>query len=56
VWENGAVLTHTASGETYLPFGQLDVRLLKAVEEAVIPLEQGLAIAATWMPHDQALW
>jgi HAD superfamily hydrolase (TIGR01484 family) len=56
VWENGAVLTHTASGETYLPFGQLDVRLLKAIEEADIPFERGLAIAATWIPHDQALW
>lgn len=56
VWENGAVLTHTASGETYLPFGQLDIRLLKAIEEASIPVERGLAIAATWTPHDQALW
>jgi len=56
VWENGAVLSHTASGETYLPFGQLDARLLKAVEESGIPFERGLAIAATWMPHDQALW
>lgn len=56
VWENGAVLTHTASGETYLPFGQLDGRLLKAIEEAGIPFERGLAIAATWVPHDQALW
>ena len=56
VWENGAVLTHTASGETYLPFGQLDARLLKAIEEAGIPFERGLAIAATWTPHDQALW
>lgn len=56
VWENGAVLTHTASGETYLPFGQLDVRLLKAIGEAGIPFERGLAIAATWTPHDQALW
>ena len=56
VWENGAVLTHTASGETYLPFGQLDTRLLKAIEEAGIPFERGLAIAATWAPHDQALW
>lgn len=56
VWENGAVLSHTASGETYLPFGQLDARLLKAIEEAGIPFEQGLAIAATWTPHDQALW
>ncbi len=56
VWENGAVLSHTASGETYLPFGQLDARLLKAIEEAGIPFERGLAIAATWTPHDRALW
>ena len=56
VWENGAVLSHMASGETYLPFGQLDARLLKAIEEAGIPFERGLAIAATWTPHDQALW
>jgi HAD superfamily hydrolase (TIGR01484 family) len=56
VWENGAVLSHTASGETYLPFGQLDARLLKAVEESGIPFERGLAIAATWTPHDQTLW
>ena len=41
VWENGAVLTHTASGETYLPFGQLDARLLKAIEEAGVPFERG---------------
>jgi HAD superfamily hydrolase (TIGR01484 family) len=56
VWENGAVITHRPSGETYLPFGQLDARLLKAIEEADIPFERGLAIAATWTPHDQALW
>jgi HAD superfamily hydrolase (TIGR01484 family) len=56
VWENGAVLTHRASGEIYLPFGQLDARLLKAIEEAGIPFERGLTIAATWTPHDQALW
>jgi hypothetical protein len=55
-WENGAVLHHTASGETYLPFGQLDSRLLKAIEEAGIPFERGLVIAATWTPHDHALW
>jgi HAD superfamily hydrolase (TIGR01484 family) len=56
VWENGAVLSHTASSETYLPFGQLDARLLKAIEDAGIPFDRGLAIAATWTPHDQALW
>lgn len=56
VWENGAVLTHAASGETYLPFGQLDSRLLSAIEDADIPFDRGLAIAATWTPHDQTLW
>src|SRR5512146_1068754 len=56
VWENGAVLAHAASGETYLPFGQLDARLLKAIEEAGIPFDRGLAIAATWTPYDQVLW
>lgn len=56
VWENGAVLAHTATGEVYLPFGQLNPRLLKALEETAIPLERGLAIVATTMPHDQAVW
>jgi hydroxymethylpyrimidine pyrophosphatase-like HAD family hydrolase len=56
VWENGAVLAHTATGEVYLPFGQLNVRLLKALEEAAIPLKRGLAIAATTTPHDQTVW
>jgi len=56
VWENGAVLAHAASGEIYLPFGQLNPRLLKALEESSIPFERGLAIASTGAPHDQAVW
>lgn len=56
VWENGAVLAHRASGELYLPFGQLHPRLLKALTDAGIPFERGLAIAATWTPHEQAVW
>ncbi len=56
VWENGAVLAHTASGEIYLPFGQLDSQLVKAIEEAGIPHERGLGIVATWTPHDHTLW
>lgn len=56
VWENGAVLAHTASGELYLPFGQLSPHLFKALEVAAIPFERGLAIAATSAPHDQAVW
>lgn len=56
VWENGAVLVHTATGEVYLPFGQLEDRLVQALKDKEIPLEQGLAIAATWVPHDQVVW
>lgn len=56
VWENGAVLSHTASGEIYLPFGELDGNLLKDLEEAGVPLHRGLAIAATWTPHDTKAW
>lgn len=56
VWENGAVLAHRASGELYLPFGQLHPRVLKALTDAGIPFERGLAIAATWCPHEQAIY
>lgn len=56
VWENGAVLAHTASGELYCPFGQLPAGLVKSLEEANVPIERGLAIAATWVPHDQTVW
>lgn len=56
VWENGAVLVHSATGEVYLPFGQLEDRLVKAMKDAKIPFEEGLAIAATWVPHDQVVW
>lgn len=56
VWENGAVLAHTASGELYVPFGQLSTYLLKALEDAGIPFERGLAIAATWASHAKSVW
>lgn len=56
VWENGAVLAHNASGELYFPFGLLPQNLIKALEETKMPLERGMAIAATWSPHDQTVW
>jgi hydroxymethylpyrimidine pyrophosphatase-like HAD family hydrolase len=56
IWENGAVLAHTASGEVYLPFGSIDSRLVQELEAASIPLEHGQAIVATWMPHADAVW
>jgi hypothetical protein len=56
VWENGAVLFHTASGELYFPFGQLPPHVVDGLAGAGIPMERGMAIAATWLPHDQAVW
>ena len=56
VWENGAVLVHGATGEVYLPFGHLDERLVNALVETDIPLERGMAIAATWASHDHQVW
>ncbi len=56
VWENGAVLTHTASGEVYLPFGTLDPRLIQELEAAHVPLEHGQTIVATWIQHADTVW
>jgi hydroxymethylpyrimidine pyrophosphatase-like HAD family hydrolase len=55
-WENGAVLQHIALHELYLPFGHVDARLVKALEEAGVPLEHGLAIVATWTPYEETVW
>lgn len=54
VWENGAVLYHTASNEVYLPFGVLDPQLIATLEAAGVPLEYGRSIVSTWAPHDDA--
>jgi hydroxymethylpyrimidine pyrophosphatase-like HAD family hydrolase len=56
VWENGAVLHHTATDEVYLPFGHLDTRLAEAMEAAGIPLQYGQAIASTGTAHDEMVW
>lgn len=56
VWENGAVLSHLASHETYLPFGHVDPRLVEALEAANVPLEHGRAIVATWLPYEETVW
>jgi hydroxymethylpyrimidine pyrophosphatase-like HAD family hydrolase len=56
VWENGAVLYHSATEEVYLPFGVVDPRLVEALEAAGIPLDRGLASVSTWAPHAAAVW
>jgi len=56
VWENGAVLYHTATEEIYLPFGSVDSRLKEALKAAGVPLESGQAIVSTWTPHEETVW
>lgn len=56
VWENGAVLYHSAADEVYLPFGHIARRLVDVLEAAGVPLERGKAIVATQMPHNEAVW
>jgi len=56
VWENGAVLHHTATDELYLPFGRIDPYLVEALEAAGVPLEHGRAIVFTHAPYDETVW
>ena len=56
VWENGAVLYHTATDEVFLPFGAVDPRLKEALIAAGVPLELGQAIVSTWTPHEETVW
>jgi hydroxymethylpyrimidine pyrophosphatase-like HAD family hydrolase len=55
-WENGAVLHHITTDKVYLPFGQVDPRLVEALELAQVPLERGRAIVSTRSVHDQTVW
>lgn len=55
VAENGAVLFYPRREHLSLPFGQLDMKLLNRIESIGIPLERGIAIAATRVPHDRAI-
>lgn len=52
VWENGAVLAHTATGTLGLPFGAVAPALVHRLEQAGVPLGYGHAIVASWAPHD----
>ena len=55
VAENGAVVLFPRRDKVELPFGQLDSRILQRLEAFHIPLERGMAIAATWLPHDETV-
>jgi hypothetical protein len=55
-WEDGAVLQYRNEQEIYLPFGRVEPHLLDVLEAGGVPLERGLAIAATWTPYEDLIW
>lgn len=57
VAENGAVVLFPRRDMVVLPFGRVESSLLRQLELLNVPLERGMAIAATVIPHDEtALW
>jgi hydroxymethylpyrimidine pyrophosphatase-like HAD family hydrolase len=56
VWENGAVLHHSRTNEVYLPFGQVDPRLIKALQVTEVPIERGTATVSTRAVYDEVVW
>lgn len=55
VAEDGAVVYFPRRDIVTLPFGRLDEQLLRRLDALNIPLERGLAIVATRVPHDQGV-
>lgn len=53
VAENGAVVDFPVRRAVALPFGRLNPLLVEALTARGLPLERGLALVATWEPHDR---
>ncbi|HEU5085988.1 MAG TPA: HAD hydrolase family protein, partial [Roseiflexaceae bacterium] len=55
VAEDGAVVYFPRRDAVVLPFGQLDPELERQIDALNLPLEHGVAIVATHVPHDAAI-
>jgi hypothetical protein len=55
VAENGAVVYFPRRDLVDLPFGRLNPQALQRLETMSVPLERGMAIAATVLPYDEAV-
>jgi len=55
VAENGAAVYFPQRDAVELPFGRLAPALLNRLQDVGVPLERGIAIAATHIPHDEAI-
>jgi len=55
VSEDGATIFYPRNDSVVLPFGRISPDLITKLEEMNIPFERGMAIAATHVPHDEAI-
>jgi hydroxymethylpyrimidine pyrophosphatase-like HAD family hydrolase/CheY-like chemotaxis protein len=55
VAEDGAVVFFPRKNIVKLPFGRLSSMVVQRLEEMKIPLERGMSIVATRVPHDEAI-
>ncbi len=55
VAENGAAIFFPRNDSVSLPFGELAPDVKKQLLALNIPIEVGMAIAATWVPHDKVV-
>ncbi len=53
VAENGAAIYFPRNDTIMLPFGRIAHEVVDKLQTMNIPLERGLAICATWRPHDK---
>ena len=51
VAENGSAVFFTRNDSVVLPFGRVDPMIVRRLRSSGIPVEEGMAIIATWMPH-----
>lgn len=55
VAEDGAAIYYPRNDTVSLPFGHLSPDLIRRLSDLNIPLDRGIAIAATWVPHDEII-
>nr|WP_255604359.1 DUF5752 family protein [Oscillochloris sp. ZM17-4] len=55
VAEDGAVVYFPRQDAVLLPFGRLPATLLERIGELQLPLEHGMALIATHVPHDEPI-
>ncbi|MEI7644148.1 MAG: HAD hydrolase family protein [Chloroflexales bacterium] len=53
--EDGAVIYFPRQDVVLLPFGRLPATLLERIESLHLPLEHGMALIATHVPHDEPI-